>query len=731
MNTPPSAHATAPDRDGAVRTGAPPALAEGFTDRPETVPDLQAALLPGGVIALVSARLGGENGQLAGSCGKTQLAVRCAESLWRSGQVDLLAWIDASSRASVLAGYAQAAAAAGLGSVGQAGPAERVAAGLVDWLAQATRPWLVVLDDLRDPADLAGLWLGGPAGMVIITAPQEKAARGDAGQACTHVIGVGPYSTREALSYLMTCLASDPDQRSGGIDLVTALDGDPCALAHAAALVATTTQTCRDYYRYFTDYRDRLESTSDSGTPAPPTAVTWALSADRAAQLAGGGATRLQLLLAALLDGQPVPAPVFTAEATCKFLAEAGSSATDTGGAWQAVQALERTGLLAIDYQAAPPLVRVSRAVAEQVRASAPGHARDAAAAAVAAALAEAWPADDQPPGLAAALRSCTAALQQTAGDQLATPDGWHPLLPRAGQSLDAAALAGPAVSHWSQLAVGGGGELSPESPQALDIAGRLAQALLAAEQPEQAAAWWQWTAASRSRLYGPDHPDTCAAQLSLGHAMTVAGQPGDAVGVLEQAVAGFELVYGPGEPPTLAARQELAAACQAAGRAADAAGHYRRVLTGYERLHGARHPATLAARDDLAGACLAEGRVKEAIAQYKQMVTDAERALGASHPGTITARRSLAAAYQAAGKVGPALQLHERVCADYGKALGASHPDTLASCLDLAAAYGAAGHLADQATLLRDTLSRCERDLRPDHPLTGTARQALAGIAG
>ncbi len=728
MNTPLSAHATAPGRDGAVRTGAPPALADGFTDRPETVPDLQAALLPGGVIALVSARLGGENGQLAGSCGKTQLAVHCAESLWSSGQLDLLVWVDASSRASALAGYADAAAAAGLDT---SGPAEQAAARLAAWLAQATRPWLVVLDDLRDPADLAGLWLSGPAGMVIITAPAEKAARGDAGQACTHVISVGPYSTREALSYLMTRLASDPDQRSGGIDLVTALGGDPCALAHAAALVATTTQTCRDYYRYFTDYRDRLEAASGSGTPTSPTAVTWALSADRAAQLAGGGATRLQLLLAALLDGQPVPAPVFTAEATCKFLAEAGSSATDPDSAWRAVQALERTGLLAIDGPAAPPLVRVSRAVAEQVRASAPAHARGAAAAAVADALAEAWPADDQPPWLAAALRSCTTALQHTAGGQLATPDGWHPLLLRSGQSLDAAGLAGPSVGHWSQLAAGGGRELSPDNPQALDIGGGLAQALLTAGQPEQSVAWWQWTAASRSRLYGPDHPGTCAAQLSLGRAMTEAGQPGDAVGVLEQAVAGFELVYGPDEPPTLTARQELAAACQAAGRASDAAGHYRRVLTGYERLHGARHPATMAARDDLAGACLAEGRVKEAIAQYKQVVADAERALGVSHPGTITARRNLAAAYQAAGKVGPALQLHERVCADYGKALGASHPDTLASCLDLAAAYGAAGHLADQVTLLRDTLSRCERDLRPDHPLTGTARQALAGIAG
>ena len=46
------------------------------------------------------------------SSGKPQLAVASAESLWQSGEVDLLVWIDATSRASVLAGYAAATAEA-------------------------------------------------------------------------------------------------------------------------------------------------------------------------------------------------------------------------------------------------------------------------------------------------------------------------------------------------------------------------------------------------------------------------------------------------------------------------------------------------------------------------------------------------------------------------------------------------------------------------------------------
>lgn len=717
MNTPLSAHATALGRAGAVRTGAPPPLADGFTARTETVPDFTATLAPGAVIALVPARP-------AGPCGKTQLAVWCAESLWREGQVDLLAWIDASSRASVLAGCLEAAAAVG---VERSGTAEQVAERLAEWLALATRPWLIVLDDLRDQETLAGLWLSGPTGMVVITSPDEKAARGDAGQSCTQVVGVGAFSTREALNYLMSLLAGDPDQRSGGIDLAAGLRCDPAALSHAGALIATTAQTCRDYYGYYADYRDRLQARLGDAVEVQPMAITWALSADRARQLPSGRAARVQLLLAALLDGQPVPGLVFTTAATCKFLAEAGVTAADPDSAWRAVQALERTGLVTIDSQAGAPLVRLGRMVAADARAAASEAARSRAVSAIADALAEAWPDDDEPAWLATALRSCAAALQRTAGGLLAAPGGWHPVLCRAGQSLNTAGLAGPAVIHWSQLA--SERELNPGSPQDLDIAAGLAGALLAAGQSAQAVAWWQWIAGNRARLSGPEHPDSCLARLGLGQALAAAGQPGDAAGVLQQAVAGYEKALGAGAAETLHARLELAAACQAAGRAADAAGHYRRVLAAYERLHGARHPATRAARGSLAGACLADGRLKEAASHYKQIVADAERELGASHPDTIGARRSLADAYQAAGKVGPALQLHERVCDDYGKALGPGHPQTLASRLDLARVYSSAGHLADQVTLLRETLSRCEQDLPPGHPLTEAARRALADV--
>ena len=150
-----------------IRSGTVPALAEGFSPRPETAPTLAAVLPAGAAVALVPDRAVAP-AALPGpvtapdaqdwlrSSGKTQLAAAFAESLWQSGGVDLLVWIEATSRASVLSGYAAATAAAT--GRNQASSCESVAAQFISWLGETSRSWLVVLDDLADPAKLDDLW---------------------------------------------------------------------------------------------------------------------------------------------------------------------------------------------------------------------------------------------------------------------------------------------------------------------------------------------------------------------------------------------------------------------------------------------------------------------------------------------------------------------------------------------------------------------------------------------
>jgi tetratricopeptide (TPR) repeat protein len=711
-------------RRTAVRSGTLPPLADGFIRRPESAP-FPARMIPGTAVALVDVAVD-RPGPPTGSCGKTQLAAAAAQALWRSGHVELVAWVDASSRASVLAGYAEAAAAAGIEC---AGPAERMAAGLTGWLADTTVPWLMVLDDVRDPADLDGLWPRGPAGTVVITTQDEQTACGAAGDFNAEVIPVGPFTTREALSYLMERLADDPDQRHGAIDLALALDGAPLALAQASTVIATSTQSCADYQRRYGELRARLTDQA-RGELTPTSAITAMLSADRASQLAPGGVTQILLPVAALSDGHAIPATLFTTPAMCTYLAESGARATDPDSAWHAVHALARTGLLTLDLTVDPPLARMSRTIAALVRAAIPGQVLERAAVAAAGALLAIWPQPEPQPWLASGIRSCADALQRTAGDRLWAANTPHPLLLKAGHSLDAAGLTGPAVRHWSEFATASQRILGLGSPHTLAGGSHLAGALLAAGQASEATAWWQWVVSGRTRADGPDHPATLAARTSLGRAMTAAGQHSNAVTVLEQGVIDHERVRGPAHPDTFTTRAVLAAACQAAGLAAQAIGHYQRILADHERINGPRHPATITTRGQLAAACLADGRHKDAISYYKKMLADQQHTLGADHIDTITTRRDLAAAYQAAGKIAAALQLHEQACAGHEQVLGADHPDTLACRTDLANAYLAAGRLADAAAMLRDTLTRCEQALPEAAPLTTAVRQALTGLA-
>src|ERR1700743_407543 len=67
------------------RMGDMPPLTEGFTERPDTARGIVEALVPGATLALVpgSAFSEGPSNWL-GTCGKTQLAVIIAESLWRA-----------------------------------------------------------------------------------------------------------------------------------------------------------------------------------------------------------------------------------------------------------------------------------------------------------------------------------------------------------------------------------------------------------------------------------------------------------------------------------------------------------------------------------------------------------------------------------------------------------------------------------------------------------------------
>jgi tetratricopeptide (TPR) repeat protein len=744
--------------------GLVPPLADCFNTRPETGPGALDAQPPGQLLVLSTPP--GPAADWPGGTGKTQLAVHLAQTWCHPRADSLLIWVSAGSRAAVLSSYVRAfTERTGMAPVGDG---ETVAARFLAWLAETSRPWLVVLDDVSDPVHLEGLWPAGPAGQVLVTTAADAtipAARNPA------LFPVGAFSSHEALTYLMGRLSADPDQRLGAVDLVQDLGNDPLALFQASAAIASSGLTCRDYRDLFAAQQEQLAQVS--GVQPGAKVVTWMLSVERADQLAPGGAAQSCLALAVLLGGHGIPELVFAAPAAGEFIAGTPSWAPgDARGPQGALRSLERTGLLTIDPAGGGArVIRVHPVVQAVVRTAMPGEVRDEAARAAAGALLQAWPDDDDAqPLLAEALRSCVASLEQAAGDALWAGRS-HQVLFRAGQSLDSARLSGPAVAHWQLVASASERTLGPAHPDTLLATGQLASATLAAGLGAEAVALYQQALDTRIKVLGPDHPGTLTARSDLGGALLAAGQPFEAIVALEAVLA-----EAPGTEPAdlsvLDIQDSLAAAYQAAGRNPDAIRLAARTLADREKRQGSDHPDTMSTRGSLARACLAVGRVKEAIRHcrqaydsaqrvlgpedpgtlsalsaladayhsarrlkdaiplYEQVLRDRERIQGPDHPDTLGARGQLASAYHSAGRMASALELSERTLTDCRRVLGPGHPDTLAAQANLAHAYYAMGRQAEATRLLRDALADCERLLPAGDPLTDAIRDSLAAVS-
>ena len=105
--------------------------------------------------------------------GKTQVAAAYARRRIADGW-RLVAWVDADDQASVLAGLAQVAAAAGLGRAGE--DARVLAAGVRHWLEADGKQRLVVFDNAADLDGLRPFLPAGGAAQVVITSNRRSAA---------------------------------------------------------------------------------------------------------------------------------------------------------------------------------------------------------------------------------------------------------------------------------------------------------------------------------------------------------------------------------------------------------------------------------------------------------------------------------------------------------------------------------------------------------------------------
>ncbi|WP_375735562.1 tetratricopeptide repeat protein [Polymorphospora lycopeni] len=491
-----------------------------------------------------------------GGVGKTQLAANLADQLWRARQVDLLMWVTAASRSNVLTSYAQTAA--DVTGVEDDDP-DRGAARLLAWLASTDRRWLIVLDDLADPADLRSLWPPTTTtGRTVVTTRRRDAA-------LLHgrtLIDVDLFTPGEAAAYLDGKLDGDTDRLDQADQLAADLGYLPLALAQAATYILDQDLTCAGYRKQLA--QRRLAALSPHLLPddqATPVADTWALSVDLA-DAATDGLARILLQIAALLDPNGIPLDLFATQAVTEYCEDRLGEPVDADDTHHAVRTLHRLSLANTTRSIATSTdvaLRVHALVQRVTREATPDKHQRPLAVAAADALIELWPTTERDATHTQHLRANTTSLHTTTGTLLWNQDdGGHPVLFQAGYSLGSTGLVTAAAEYFHDLH------------------------------------------ATACQHLGPDHPGTLATRHDLADWW---GQAGDAVGAVaayEQLLTDRLRILGPDHPGTLTTRHDLARWWGQAGDAAGAAAAYEQLLTDQLRILGPDHPDTPATRHNL-----------------------------------------------------------------------------------------------------------------------------------
>ncbi|MFJ6568896.1 tetratricopeptide repeat protein [Streptomyces sp. NPDC091292] len=562
---------------GAYRPAASVAWPPGLTNLPERptlfvgrereLALLDAALAsPGGAVVHAVHGLGG--------IGKSTLAARWAADRARRTPVW---WITAESPASVDAGLAALA-----GTLQPALTTLLQQRQLRDWALQwltAHDDWLVVLDNVSDPADLKPL-LAATTGRFLITSRRATGWHGIA-----EPISLDVLDPAEAAD-LFTRIC--PTAGDGTAEVCAELGHLPLAVEQAAAYCAETGATARDYLDLLADYPAHMyTATAEGGDIQRTVARVWRLTLDRIADdplavtillaLAWYAPDGIPRTLLDTLGARPAVHRAVGRLAAHSMLTLHGATPHGTTlSVHRLVQAVARTPDPDDPHRAPGAVAQAREIAAESLAESLPTDADDPAG----------WPA-------------------------------WRTLLPHVEamaehcpQDADPVELA-RAVSRMGAFMSGQG-----MSQRALRFLGRGAAGLL--------------------RHLGPDHPSVLIARNRM-----VTREPLP-VPEAERHLADCERVLGPRHPETLTARYELAGACLKADETERAGRIVEHVVKLRTRVLGAGHPGTFEARTAGAMILARAGNLAGAVDGLQRTIADSARALGETHPATLDARGRL-----------------------------------------------------------------------------------------
>ncbi|GLY99232.1 tetratricopeptide repeat protein [Actinoplanes sp. NBRC 103695] len=655
----------------------------------DTVMGNVAATLGTGVHGVIGQSFAG-----LGGVGKTEVALHHAHSC--RDRYTGVWWVGADSRANLTTGLA--ALAHRLAPVTSLLPDEQAEEWARAWLHHHSG-WLLVLDNVEDPNDIASLLSGVVGGHVLVTTRREV----DWDMHGLTPIRLGVLSEAEAVQMMFERTRQRDDAAATAI--ASYLGCLPLALEQAAAFI-------NHHHLSMAAYHDRLEAQTGAllAVVAPgmdaQRAVTrvWEITLE-ALTISNPAAIEILRVLAWLAPDD-VPRDMMTALI-------GGDTAADV-----ALGLLSSYSMITLDART----VSIHRLVQTVLR-LAPTPSADQLAM---------TPSDQ-------AIQLINNAIPENPDSDPVGWPRWRDLLPHVtalsdhlrcsagttlGRLLNQTALfeSGQglfqqAEVHNSQALAITEAALGPDHPDVAICLVNLAGSYSALGRPAEAVPHEQRALAITEAALGPDHPDVAICLVNLAGSYSALGRPAEAVPHEQRALAITEAALGPAHPSVATCLGNLASSYRDLGRPAEALPLSQRALAITEAALGPDHPDIAIRLGNLASSYRDLGRPAEAVPHEQRALAITEATFGPDHPDIAIRLGNLANSYSALGRAAEALSLSQRALTIAEAALGPYHP-TIATCLgNLAANYAALGRPAEALPLSQRALTITEAALGPDHP--------------
>ncbi len=645
-----------------------------------------------------------------------------------SGEVDLVLWVNATSRESIQSSYAHAAAT--ITGVDKSDPG-RASQRFLEWAQTSPQRWLVVLDDVASPGHLRDLWPPDqPRGRVLVTTRRRDSALNGTNRSR---IEVGLFTPAESEKYIASKLAysghsNDPSE-------IRALAEDlgylPLALSQALAYMLDLDLTCREYCERLTSRRSSISSIVPESDNLPDDhhttlAAAWSLSVEQANRLDPQWLAQPLLEISSLLDPNGAPENAFVSQSALEYarvrrihlggkLGEPADS-PDREKSIRALHNLKRLSLIEFESAGNEPHIRVHRLIQRAVFESLDTDQLHAAAIAAADSLEEIWPALPSTSGLARVLRSNARELYDRAALNLIDPT-LHDVLFTLGDSLTDCGLPEIATQLYSDLDSRLGALTDEYSNRRFILQIYLASAVRDCGQPSRSLAIYRDLLEAEERTSGSCSEDSLWLRSLIADTLRDCGDAIDSVREFNSTLRDQRRVHGSDHPKVFDTRRRLGISLELSGDHASAIAEFRSLLADELRVNGPAHPSTLHTRHHLADNLGNLGDRAGAIDAHKDLLIDELLISGADSPGVLGVLRCISGWLLDDGQTDEAIELLSDLLQDERAIKGETHPDAFECQSRLVDALGSA-KLLDEAILEgEDLVEKIHEALGPQHP--------------